>query len=49
MLLYLIDDNNLMCDFKDNGLTETYVEFIKNLIIGNNIGEDKDRIFLYEV
>ena len=49
MLQYLIDDNNLKCEFKANGLEETHIEFIKDLIIGNSEGKDKERIFLYEV
>ena len=49
MLQYLIDDNNLKCDFKKYGLTETHVEFIKDLISGNSEGKDKEKIFLYEV
>ena len=49
MLQYLIDDNNLKCKFKANGLEETHIEFIKDLISGNSEEKDKERVFLYEV
>ena len=49
MLQYLIDDNNLKCDFEKYGLTETHVEFIKDLISGNSESGNSERIFLYEV